>query len=100
MPQYFKQNFPLVELGMKYMTPESVMQYQIEERSLIAGRLRVEQQRLYELMSVMARDEIALPENTEQLKKELARWYKSDNFLKCKTMGEVVWASLEQVMIH
>ncbi|WP_026997954.1 hypothetical protein [Flectobacillus major] len=100
MPQYFKQNFPLVELGMKYMTPESVMQYQIEERSLIAGRLRVEQQRLYELMSVMARDEIALPENTEQLKKELARWYKSDKFLKCKTMGEVVWASLEQVMIH
>jgi len=100
MPQYFKQNYPLVEIGMKYMTSESVQQYQIEERSLIAGRLRVEQQRMYELMSVMARDEIASVDNTESLKKELARWYQSDRFLKCKTMGEIVWASLEQVLIH
>lgn len=100
MPQYFKQNFPLVELGMKYMTPESVMQYQIEERSLIAGRLKVEKQRMYELMSVMARDEIAPPENIDQLKRELARWYKSEKFLQCKTMGELVWASLEQVLVH
>jgi hypothetical protein len=34
MPQYFKQNNPLIELGIKLMTPESVWQYQIEERSI------------------------------------------------------------------
>ncbi len=100
MPQYFKQNNPLIEMGMKYMTPESVKQYQTEERSLIASRLRVEKQRLYELMDIMARDEIANEENTEQLKKELALYYKNDKFLKCKTMGSIVWVSLEQVMIH
>jgi hypothetical protein len=51
-------------------------------------------------MSVMAKDDISTEENTNQLKKELAKYYKSDKFLKCKTMGEIVWASLEQVMVH
>jgi hypothetical protein len=100
MPQYFKQNNPLIEMGMKYMTPESVKQYQTEERSLIASRLRVEKQRLYELMDIMARDEISTEAHTEQLKKELALYYKNDKFLKCNTMGSIVWVSLEQVMVH
>jgi hypothetical protein len=99
-PQYFKQNNPLIQMGMKYMTPESVNQYQREERSLMAGRLRSDKQRVYELMEVMARDEISPAENTEQLKKELAKYYKNNAFLKCKSMGEIVWASLELVLIH
>jgi hypothetical protein len=99
-PQYFKQNNPLIEMGMKHMTPESVKQYQIEERSLISNRLKVENQRIYELMSVMSKDDISSEENTNQLKTELSQFYKTDKFLKCKTMGEVVWASLEQVMTH
>lgn len=100
MPQYFKQNNPLIELGMKYMTPESVKQYQYEERALISGRLRVESQRTYDLMDVMAKDEISLPENIDQLRKELADFYGDKKFLKCKTMGEIVWTSLELVMMH
>ena len=86
-------------MGMKYMTPESVKQYQTEERSLISGRLKVENQRIYELMSVMAKDDISSEENTIQLKTELSHYYKSDKFLKCKTMGEIVWASLERVTV-
>ncbi len=99
-PQYFKQNNPLIEMGMKHMTPESVKQYQIEERSLISNRLKVENQRVYELMTIMSKDDISSEENTTQLKTELSQFYKTDKFLKCKTMGEVVWASLEQVMGH
>ena len=100
MPQYFKQNNPLIEMGMKHMTPESVEQYRTEERSLISGRLKVENQRIYELMSIMAKDDISSEENTNQLKTELAKYYKSDKFLACKTMGEIVWASLERVIVH
>ena len=100
MPQYFKQNNPLIEMGMKYMTSESVEQYRTEERSLISGRLKVENQRIYELMSVMAKDDISSEENTNQLKTELAHYYKSDKFLACKTMGEIVWTSLERVTVH
>jgi hypothetical protein len=94
MPQYFKQNNALIDLGMKYMTPESVWQYQIEERSMIAS------QRVSDLMTVMSKDEIAPPENIEQLKSELAKHYDDARFLQCKTMGEIVWNSLELVMRH
>jgi hypothetical protein len=62
--------------------------------------MKAENQRVYELMSIMAKDDISSEENTTQLKTELAQFYKSDRFLKCRTMGEVVWASLEEVMRH
>jgi hypothetical protein len=100
MPQYFKQNNPLIELGIKLMTPESVWQYQIEERSMIASRLKSESQRVYDLMDVMSKDEIAPLENVDQLKSELAKHYQDDRFLACQTMGEIVWHSLELVMKH
>ncbi len=100
MPQYFKQNNSLIELGMKLMTPESVWQYQIEERSMIASRLKSENQRVYDLMDVMSKDEIAPLENVDQLKSELAKHYQDDRFLACQTMGEIVWHSLELVMKH
>jgi hypothetical protein len=70
LPQYFKQNNPLVDLGMKYMTPESVWQYQIEERSMIASRLKSESQRVYDLMDVLSKDDIAPIENIESLKND------------------------------
>ena len=66
MPQYFKQNNALIELGMKYMTPESVWQYQIEERSMISSRLKSDSPRVYDLMNVMAKYEIAPPENVDR----------------------------------
>jgi len=52
------------------------------------------------LMTVMAKDDIAPVENMEQLRLELARHYNDDRFLNCKTMGEIVWSSLELVMRH
>ena len=100
MPQYYKQNIPIIELGMKYMTPESVRQYQIEERSLIAGRLRVEKVRINDLMACMRQDIISLPLNVEQLKQALARHYRNRDFLGCQSMGDLVWKSLELVSIH
>ncbi|WP_266367528.1 hypothetical protein [Tellurirhabdus rosea] len=100
LPQYFKQNRPIIELGIKYMTPESVRQYQIEERSLIAGRIRVESTRLNDLLDIMTEDELASPENIQQLSLELSRHYHNNDFLYCVSMGELVRKSLEMVVVH
>lgn len=100
MPQYYKQNQPIIELGMQYMTPESVRQYEIEERSLIAGRLRVEKVRIDDLMKAMRNDSISTPAHTEQLKQALARHYRHNGFLTCRTMGDIVLKSLELVALH
>lgn len=100
LPQYYTQNRTIIELGMKYMTPESVRQYQIEERSLIAGRLRVEKSRFNDLMAAMRPDTISPPANVVQLRESLARHHHTKEFLQAKTMGDLVWKSLEVGGVH
>ncbi len=100
MPQYFKQNNALIELGIKCLSSESVHQYQTEERALIAGRIRVERNRIEDLMSVMRADTISLPQHIDQLKAELAVYYNKKDFLNCRTMGEIVQRSLDLVSVH
>jgi hypothetical protein len=100
LPQYYTQNRPIIELGMKYMTPESVRQYQIEERSLIAGRLRVEKSRFNDLMACMRPDTISPAAHVGTLRESLARHHRSQEFLRAKTMGDLVWKSLEVGGLH
>jgi hypothetical protein len=95
MPQYFKQNNALIQLGMKYMTPESVKQYQVEERTLMANRMHDEKIRYKDLLDAMKHEKNYLENNFEQLRKELAHHYKEDSFLNCKNMGELVDKSLQ-----
>lgn len=94
LPQYFKENNALIQLGMKYITPESMKQYQSEERALIANRLKSSQKEIEDILSTMEDDVISTPENTESLKKELAKHYQNDQFLECKNMGQILRVSL------
>lgn len=100
MPQYFKQNNPIIQLGVKHMAPELELQYQKEERSLIATRLKAKfsQQAITELLNAMMRDSLSTPDNVYNLKHELAQLYKDDDYLKCSSMGEIVKTSLEMTL--
>ena len=98
LPQYFKQNNQLIKLGLKHMTPATVKQYQKEERSLIANRLRVERFRVMDLMNAMVKDKLSFPDRIKQLRKELAKYYEEPSFLKCTNMGEIVKLSLWMVI--
>ena len=97
LPQYFKQNNTLIQMGFKHITPESMAQYQREERSLIANRLKSSQIEIEDLLKTMESDTISTQENTESLKKDLSRHYKNDKFLACNNMGNILPLSLEQV---
>lgn len=98
LPQYFKENNPIVNLGIKQMSHRTVRQYQMEERTLIAVRLKTEESRVRELMEIMVRDQLSFPKKIEQLKKELAHHHKNSIFDKCKTMGEVVLANIQLLL--
>jgi len=100
MPQFFKQNNPIIKLGLKHMEPTLELQYQKEERSLIATRIKSAGIHLNALINAMVRDDIAPAENVENLKIELAHLYADDEFLDCKNMGEVVKTSLKMVFKH
>ncbi|MCE2779628.1 MAG: hypothetical protein LW824_18810 [Algoriphagus sp.] len=97
LPQYFKENNALIQLGMAYITPESMRQYQREERALIATRVKSSHSELEDILQTMEKDQLAPDANVEQLKRELASHYQSDEFLTCKSMGEILRKSLSLV---
>lgn len=100
MPQYFKQNNPIINIGLDLMTPATVKQYQKEERSLIVNRMKASSHNLKELLKCMRKDTISIPENIANLKKELADHYQHPEFNNCKNMGGIVSVSLQYLMDH
>ncbi len=98
LPQYFKENNPIIFLGIESMSVETVRQYQLEERSLIAYRIKSDGKRVNELLNVMIKDEISNPEKVSKLKRELAYHHKNDVFLDCKSMGEIVLTNIKLLL--
>lgn len=98
LPQYFKENLPLVELGMELMNDRTVKQYQAEERSLIARRLIAARYRLKDLIDCMEQDDISTPEKVKQLREDLARHHKNDDFLELENMGEILKLQLKSTL--
>ena len=98
LPQYFKQNNALIQMGFKHITPESMTQYQREERALIATRLKSSPKEIEDILSSMENDMISPIENILSLRKELAKHYGNNKFLICQNMGNILRESLEQVL--
>jgi len=98
LPQYFKENNPIIYMGIKHMAVEAVKQYQTEERSLIAARAKISSRQLNHLLRNMIRDELSFPEKVHQLKDELAYHHKTKIFDNCKNMGEIVLANLKLLL--
>jgi len=97
LPQYFKENNALIQLGMDVITPESMHQYQREERSLIATRVKSSHTELEDILQTMENDQLAPKSHVDQLKNELSKHYQTKDFLKCNSMGEILRKSLSLV---
>lgn len=98
LPQYFKDNNPIINLGIKHMEMETVRQYQLEERTLIAGRVKNSNKRFKHLIKLMARDKISDPTKVDQLKKELSHHHKNEIFDACETMGQIVLTNINLLL--
>jgi hypothetical protein len=97
LPQYFKENNPIIEMGMSLMDPDTVTQYQLEERTLIANRAKAGSVRLRMLLDVMRKDKISSPEKIKKLKRELSDHHKTDAFSSCKNMGDIVLTNISLI---
>ena len=94
LPQFFKQNIGYVQMGIEVMTPESMYQYQNEERSLIQGRIKTSTEPLDKLLKSMAAATISPSKYLENLKKELAQHHKDNRYKACRSMGEIIQLNL------
>lgn len=100
LPQYFKENNPIINLGFKTMSPVLEHQYQREERARMLTRVKAARIQIEELLAAMEQDELSTPEHTAQLGKELAALYGDEAFLKSTSMGALVRTSLEMLEKH
>ena len=98
LPQFFKENLPLVELSLKHLNKDSIEQYQTEERTMMAIRLASSRYRLKELLDIMIMDIVSTPEKTRQLAAELAAYHQNNEFLKCNSVGELVKLNMKHML--
>ncbi|MCB0837276.1 MAG: hypothetical protein KDE26_18000 [Bacteroidetes bacterium] len=100
MPKYFKENMPIIEVGLRNMTPTTVRQYQKEERSMIASRFRYSGNQIKDLLNAMANSQLSKPRYVKMLAKDLSHHYRNNHFLSCRSMGEIVTLSLQILIDH
>lgn len=97
LPQFFKENNDLVDLCSSLLNAETVKQYQHEERSLIAKRLKSSKYRVHQLLNIMQKEPLSSPEKITQLRQELYDHFEDQNYLYCETMGELMSQNLRRL---
>tara|TARA_B100000965_G_C19534286_1_gene732598 strand:- start:39 stop:1088 length:1050 start_codon:yes stop_codon:yes gene_type:complete len=90
LPQFFKDNNPIVNFCMSLLNPETIRQYQKEERAMIANRIKVSRYRLKDLSDCMENERLSQTDKIDRLKHELAEHFKDESFLECESMGEIL----------
>ena len=97
-PQFFKENFNMVDLVSTHLKEESIEQYKVEERSIIAKRFKSTADRIEELIEIAEKDQISNTENIVRLREEIYEITHDMAIRKCATMGEILKAVLDFVI--
>ncbi len=95
LPQFFKENNPVVMLCSRCLNLPTMQQYQDEERSLIARRYLSEHQRISALLNCMKANPAEPQEKVRQLASELGEYHHSQAFVNCASMGDIVDCNLQ-----
>jgi hypothetical protein len=100
MPHFFSDNKKVVDLCSRILNPQTIRQYQLEERTLIARRLNFAKEQVVMLTEAMRFGELSLPEKTQELKLGLQRFHKDESFSRCANMGDLVVLNLEITLAY
>ena len=95
LPQFFKENQPVVQMCSSCLNYPTMKQYQEEERTLIARRYLSEQQRVLALFQCMKNNPAEPAEKVNSLKEELGEYHHSTAFSACTSMGDVAEKHLQ-----
>ena len=98
LPHFFPDNKKVVDLCQQMLNLQTIRQYQLEERTLIARRLNFAKDQVVMLTKAMRFGELSLPEKTQELKAGLRRYHKDDRFLQCANIGELLVMNLETTL--
>jgi len=93
-PQFFKENQPLIKMIQKKLTHDSVDQYKIEERSIVARRIISNEGKIDQLLASMKESPITIDKNLNNLKLEIYKFTNDRAFRDSKSMGDIMEASM------
>jgi hypothetical protein len=93
-----KENKPLVKMTKEVLKSDSIEQYKIEERSLLARRAEVTRSRTNQLLQCMMQDRVSTDEKTDQLRKGLFKLTKDLKFKKSESMGELLDSAMDFIL--
>ncbi|MDY0780494.1 hypothetical protein [Tenacibaculum sp. IB213877] len=96
-PQFFKENYLMVELVGNKLLENSIEQYKLEERSIVAKRILSSEKRIEQLIFCMKNDTISTDENITLLKNQVYDFTKDIAFKKSQNMGEILENALDFV---
>ena len=97
LPQFFKENAPLVKFCTRHLRPETARQYQREEQTMMLQRATLASERLGLLLHDMAKDPLAPPDKVHMLRAGLADHYHRKEYLRCESMGALIRENLESI---
>ncbi len=97
-PQFFKENFKMVELVAEIIQKPSIDQYKIEERSILVKRLKSFNKRINKLLKCMIQDSISKDENIDSLKMTIFEYTQDLNFKRSENMGQILKSSLDYLV--
>ncbi len=100
MPQFFKENNPIINIGLKNLSSVLELQYQREERQRLLTRVRAGGAHLANLLEAMRVEELSTKENVKILRESLADLYQDSSFLLAATMGEILRNSLRMLEVY
>jgi hypothetical protein len=96
-PQFFKENYEMVKMVSERFQKESIDQYKIEERSIVAKRMISYHDRIKELLDCMVNDTISTKDNIDLLKAKIYDYTSDLKFMKSKSMGDILKNALDFV---
>ncbi len=98
IPQFYAENQPVVEMVWQNLPPQTIRQYQSEERSLMRRRAHSARIRLEDLFRVFGEGRIAPEENVLQLSNSLAKYHHDRGFLTVSGMGALTQRHLTKFL--
>ena len=96
-PQFFKENVTMVKLVSEKFQKESIDQYKIEERSIIAKRMISFNDRIEALLNCMINDSISNETHIKLLKSKIYDYTLDLEFKRSKNMGAILKNALDYV---
>lgn len=98
LPQFYKENFKVVEFCIKLLTPETVEQYRYEERTLMKRRYDLAKPRLNRLLDAMIDQKLSTDEKIRSLANDLGRYHNTKRFDRVNHMGRILKIHLSMML--